>query len=256
MPPRNARRGPVGRTYAYGETTLPSVTTIINRVIAKPALVAWAADRVAVGAVDRRNIWRNMARDEAVDFLKRSPWRERERAADRGTLVHLLCEVLERDEVPEIPEGYEGYVRAFTQWRSDFDPTFHWSETTVVTPPRYGATGYAGTFDFIAQLRGGELAMVDIKTGKDLYPETSLQLTGYREAELIVNDDGTEEPMPEVDATWALRLMPDDYDFAPVRSDVSVRVAWEAVLELYGWATRSDLIGQGVGPKTARRLFA
>jgi hypothetical protein len=256
MPPRNAGRNPVGRTYAYGETALPGVTTIINRVIAKPALVAWAAERVAVGAVDRRNIWRNMARDEAVDFLKRSPWRERERAADRGTLVHLLCEVLERDEVPEIPQGYEGFVRAFNQWRSDFAPTFRHSETTVVTPPRYGATGYAGRLDFIAQLQGGDVALVDIKIGKDVYPETSLQLTAYRQAELIVNDDGSEEAMPFVDSTWALRLMPDDYDFAPVRSDASVRVAWEAVLDLYSWAMRSDLIGQGVGPHSARRLFA
>jgi len=90
--------------------------------------------------------------------------------------------------------------------------------------------------------------LCDYKTGKDIYPEVAKQMVAYRTMEFIGMPDGvTEEPMPEVEATYVVHLMPNDYSMVPVRSDKSQREAWQHVLALYRDSQRKDLIGASIG---------
>ena len=41
--------------------------------------------------------------------------------------------------------------------------------------------GYAGRFDLVCEING-KIWLIDFKTGKDIYPESSLQLVAYKTA--------------------------------------------------------------------------
>lgn len=246
--PRNARPVAGGRSYVWdgpaGRETFASVTTIINKVIAKPALPGWAARSVAEHVADNWRqcaaLGRELGRDGLVEVLRQVPWTQRDRAADRGSLVHSLAEAATLGQEPDVPPGVEGYVAAWRRWREEHQPTFIAAEATVYARQ---APGWAGTLDAIAEIPGLGRVLVDYKTGKDLYPEVSLQLTAYAMADFVAVGT-TEVPMPQAERLFALLLSGDGtYDFCEVaRCDGG----WRAVLELWAWSQRRDLIGPSI----------
>jgi hypothetical protein len=99
-------------------------------------------------------------------------------AAQRGTDVHLICELeLHRryhgGPAPTIPAEYAGYHRSFCGWldRAELDPL------DIEQPRAHASFPYAGTPDLVAVLAGA-LTVIDLKSGGPS-PWHAVQLQAY-----------------------------------------------------------------------------
>lgn len=188
-------------TYHLDGKRVKGVTTILG-VIAKPALVPWAARKVAehvADNLDQAERWGNMQRADVVQELKEVPTRERDTAALRGTEIHAIAERVIHGEEVEIPEAYADHVNGYIEFLDAYGVEPILTERSVAS--REGK--YAGRFDSIvtfANWRGG-VWMMDLKTSNYVYGETALQNAGYAQAEFYVDDadPDTERPMPKID---------------------------------------------------------
>lgn len=214
--PRNATSTKWGgRSYVWREERFDSVTTIISGGVPKGALKAWGERLVAETAVNKRDIWDAMDANEAIDWLKRAPYRETEKAAAQGSDIHDWAERHALGLAPtvdDVPAVQRGYVEGFGAFVADWSPTWHMSEATVYSR----AHGYAGTLDALISIEGLGLGLVDYKTGKGVYGEVALQLAAYRHAEFVGLATGTEAPLPAVDWCGVLHLTPKGYELIPV----------------------------------------
>lgn len=260
--PKNARQTSTGRLYEWRSPTAQigdpperfwSVTTILKGGLPSPALTAWGMKAVAEYAVANHRQLSSMletvrvrrsdegmllvtdpdAVQAAIDWLKGSPYRERDRKGDIGTAVHQALEAYILGKPwPTPADDVAPYVEQFHQFVADFKPEFELAEASV-----YNRTeAYAGTLDAIGVIPGRGRALIDFKTtGKGVYPEAALQLSMYRFAEFIGLPDGTEAPMPAVDGCAVLWLTPDSYELVPVTADEAVFTAAKYVRETFRW---------------------
>jgi hypothetical protein len=146
-------------TYAADGIPFDGVTTVIGSVIRKPGLEHWIGD---VGNREAKRI--------------------RKEAASHGTLVHGLAALVVQG-LPSIPMGDEGPTQAqmdaFTDWYEHYVEAVH----AVELPVANFAYRYAGTLDLLVRLKGDKRpTLVDIKSGKALWPEMRYQTGGYRGA--------------------------------------------------------------------------
>lgn len=188
---------------------LPSVTTIIGEVLAKPMLVGWAyrftRDAVAgtlnvltEAGVPPEEILDTFMDGDALElYLKENQLRPEDfkaEAADRGTVAHNLLERLatayvEADEVAaeriaqriiENPES-SGWNRAVAGWWLDRSPRVVESETKLMSL----AHQYIGTVDLIWTDWDGNLTLTDLKSrkaGATPYDSDHIQCGAYVEA--------------------------------------------------------------------------
>lgn len=216
--PRNATTTANGRTYRWADEQFTSVTTIIGGGVPKPALKPWGEKMVATAAVTKKAIWAAMSNDEAIDWLKRAPFRDTDKAAAQGTDIHDWAERYTLGQpvaVEDAPEAQQGYLKAFLQFIGEMKPTWEMSEASVFSREH----GYAGTLDalFRIPMLGDGLVLCDFKTTRSgIFGEVALQLAAYRYAEFVGLPDGTEYPMPEVEQCVALWLTPTGYHLIPV----------------------------------------
>lgn len=287
--PKNARRTSTGRLYEWRAPGLPmddeperfwSVTTIIKGGLPAPALMAWGMRSVAEFAVAN---YRQLAamvgssyrfeRDadgrivgvlddpdavvSAIDWLKGSPYRERERKADAGTAIHEHAEAYALGKPMPAPRPeIAGQVAAFHRFLEAYQPTpvkhedggFWMAEASV-----YNRTeSYAGTLDTIMDIPRLGRVLIDYKSAKGVYAETAMQLAAYRFAEFIGLPDGTEWPMPEVDGCAVLHLHPDagpeGYALIPMIADEQVFTAFKYAREVFRWAeeTSKGVVGKPI----------
>lgn len=239
--PKNATTARGGkRFYTWRSEDYWSVTTIIGGGVPKPALLPWGIKMVAEAAVDSIGFLPEMVerdRDEAIRYLKGSPYAKRDAAADLGTDIHAAAEAYALGQpYPEWSILVKPYMRGYVQFLEDFTPTFTATEASV-----YNRTQkYAGTLDAIATLtlplheQPGTF-LLDTKSGKGIYPEIGLQLAAYRNAEFIGLPDGSEAPMPEVDGALGLHLTPQGYRLIEVRTDADVFAAFLYAREVFRW---------------------
>lgn len=136
--------------------------------------------------------------DTIKEDVQESADRHTEEAADRGSRVHAVVELLVRGENPKVDETIRGYVNAYYKFREDFPHLeFVGAEMTVLNEKEK----YMGTADgLVRDTRTGELYTLDWKTNKrgHVYTKVGQQLAAIANAEWIVHPDGTKEPMPEV----------------------------------------------------------
>jgi len=203
--------------YRWGSRRVPGVTDLLRDGIPKPALINWAARSAAEYAADNVDTIATLERDAAVDLIKSAHNRNRNRAAVRGTDVHALAFQLRTGAEVDVPDELAGFVDAYLQYLDDWTPELVAIERPVLNRRWF----YAGTFDEVARLRGhSRAALIDIKTGASgVFPETCLQVAAYRAAEVFVDDEGNEQPMPETGEGYALWLADDGrYELLPVAS--------------------------------------
>lgn len=207
---------------------VPGVSAILS-MSPKPALTGWAAREAAKFAVENLATVGALAatdRQAAVDLVKGAPWRKSGKAADVGTEVHGLTEMLMRDKLAgrkssfRVPAGGMEYLRNFARFAAEFEAEPVLIETTVWND----AEEYAGTFDGIYDLtvdRARVRAMVDTKTGESgVWPEASLQQTSYVKAPWYLDPlTGERKPMPQVERAFALWLRPDGWALIPLATD-------------------------------------
>jgi hypothetical protein len=221
-------RWPPGSTASIAEFEVVGVTSIISNGIPKPFLEGWAAKMTALCAVDDHDLVTAMLAKKggermAIDHLKGARYRDKGAKADRGTIVHAAIEAYLAGKPPTKAELEEQLAEARvdrSMWKAaagmfsgalefmfDQEPEVIYSEATVYSREH----GYAGTTDLVVKMRVGKSTrpvVVDFKTSKSIYDETSLQLCAYSRADFVGLNDGTEAKMPKgIRDGIAVRLM-------------------------------------------------
>lgn len=271
-----------GRFYEWKGKRYFSVTTILSGGVPKPILVNWAKKFVAEYAMENYELLGKKLEivDEAErtggvelgateyesvrKWLSDSPYRDRDKKADLGTLVHDYAEafVLEKP-MPAAPDDVVPYLNSFGDFLHKYQPEFIAVEAPVFSHDQK----YAGTLDAIADFhpsvfpdtfwavvlgslddvlieeriqalhaKGTARLLVDWKSGKDVYPEVALQLAAYRNADTFLGmPDASEAPMPEVDGCIAVNLRPDGYKVYPVMTDETIYRTFLYAREIFRW---------------------
>lgn len=241
---------PGNHAYRLDGRPVPSVTTLLNKGLPKPALTYWSAKCVAEFVADNEaavESLRGAGRGPMVAALKSVPWEKRDTAAVRGTDVHALAEELLHGREVEVPEHLSGYVDGYVKWLDLWAPE-------VILTERIGANRkwwYAGKFDAIFDLPTGERVLCDWKTSAGVYGDTSCQLAAYRGMEFYLDDDGAEQPMPTVDSLAVLHVTATGSDLYRIKDPDA---AWRDWLHI-AWVANSvdrikDQIGEPSQPPT------
>lgn len=218
-----------GHGYKIDGAKVDGVTTLIKDGLPKPALMYWSAKSVAeyVADADEQTLTtlRGLGRNGMVAALKEVPWHKRDTAAAKGTHVHSVAEKLGAGEEVDVPEEIAGYVESAVAFLNEY-------EVRPLTPLETALGSrkwrYGGTADLIAEvlLPTGERvrAVLDYKTAASgIWPDVSLQLAAYRNADVYLDVDGKEQPMADLnlsETAYAVWLRADGYDVYPVEVGV------------------------------------
>lgn len=213
-----------GRYYVDNATgaRYPSVTTVIDRALSKPALNSWYAKTTATRAVDElAELSRKVRLDgpeQAVKWLASAPRDTKTSAAVRGSDLHDLAErhATGQDLPDELDEDVRAMLAHYRTFLEDFEPVITHTEMTVLNR----TLGYGGTCDAVMRLGAydGRPLIVDYKTGRTgPYPEWAVQLAAYVGGEYVLTREQgaiVTSPMPDVDAGKALilRIRPHTYE--------------------------------------------
>jgi hypothetical protein len=221
-----------GRFYDAGGRKLPSVTTIIG-VLAKPALIGWAAKEerkatiAASYAVCSEHLFVLGAELDAEQFAKdveamlgkeRAHQKLMREAQTVGTAVHAWIEWQLKNELEvegadehQPPTDHPVVAECLSKWKE-------WRESVNLKPlaveQRLASQdyGFAGTLDLLAEV-DGKVVVIDFKTSKAIYAESFLQNCAYRLAlsESGVSTEGgliVRLPKEESDPTFEVREVP------------------------------------------------
>lgn len=255
--PKNATTLTSGkRFYDWSGERFWSTTTILS-ALPKPALVYWSANEVADFALDNLDqlqaLCRKDERGAAYDMLKRAPWRKRDKAADLGTNVHTAIEAyLLGKPMPEWPLPIRPRMEAFQRFLAQYEPEIEMAEASVYNRQ----TRVAGTLDMVVRmtlpLSEEKRYVLDVKSGKGVYWETSLQLGSYARAEFVGMPDGSEYPMPKVDGGLVLHLQEDGH-FRLLELDIGEAVysAFEYARGVFAFieqSSKSVFVGEYLDP--------
>jgi len=199
-------------TLSTSGEVIPSATQILG-VIAKPALVYWAASETAKhfreSAVELTKLNKEMDvtnpmytfGDQGIDAAMFRAMNAHKHitseAADTGSNVHNFIEAYLAGEGGQMPASLQGQsaCKAFLKWYEDHpNVNILASEMKVYHPE----LKYAGTVDAVAEI-DGDLYVIDFKTSSKVYPEHHIQCAAYAKAiELMWGE--------EVHHTMILRL--------------------------------------------------
>jgi len=214
---------------------IPSVTTVLRVVDRSGPLTGWARREVAACAVRNLDVLVAMRAEggpnAAVNWLKAVPDYARDKAADRGTQVHLLAEQIVRGGEPEVPDELAGHVNAYRAFLREWNPRFLAVEQMVCCLTH----GFAGTCDAIADI-AGERWLLDIKTGHGVYPEAALQLAAYGAAQFIGRPgDPHRYRLPRATRFGVVHVQSDRAELVPVAVDHSTFASFLRALDLWRW---------------------
>ena len=212
--------------YSLDGERIARVSTIKNISGSKDGLIGGAVKETALWAAIHAPELETVGDIRWVADCKRAYREKWDAAARAGTQVHSIAERLVYGEPvetsdPKTGEPYSedvlltGAQVADFMDRWDVDP----ASAYVERPVFHAQFKYAGRFDLLAVLRGGERWLIDYKSGASgVWPDTALQLTAYSRATHIVLDEH-DERMPRVDRCAALWVRPDYWELLPVKSD-------------------------------------
>jgi hypothetical protein len=252
------RRVNRGRNHYYVDADgrkVPGVTKILGDGIPKPALIGWAANVTAEYAVDNWDDLTAQSPSARLNDLKKARYADRDQAARRGTDVHRLAEQLAAGEEVDVPDELAGHVEAYVTFLDDWEIEPVLNEVTVVSFRH----GWAGTLDLVADIeRRGTRALMDIKTSRSgIFGETALQLAAYRHADVWIDDESVERPMPTVDEVFAIHVRSDGYSLIPVQAGPAEYRLFRYAQQLAAWTeTARDLIGEELAPPRLQEVPA
>lgn len=220
------------RVYRHPVTgeEVPSVTTVL-KMVAKPALVGWAARMAAQHAcVNWPRLSGMPVRDRMLEISVAHEVYTQQKGEIGDTVHELIDAFMSGRPYPGWDKSIDPYVNSFLKFLTEHRPRFTENETTVWSR-RYG---YAGTLDFIAVI-DGKTWLCDVKTGKNLHEEIGLQLAALAGADFILREDGTEEPLPHVDGVAGLHVRPRSWKFKPIPHEEECFAGFVAARELHRW---------------------
>src|SRR3989304_5513690 len=159
-----------GGFYWKGDESYVSVTTVL-KILDKPALRYWFGKEVYYAMVKDPTL----SEGEALS----APYKTSGKAQERGKTIHSLVEAYKKTGavIDTVPEPLKGYANAFYSWVGGNKIEIVENEKTVINEDYK----YAGTLDLLVRVNGGDY-VIDAKTGKDIYLESTLQLSAYQKA--------------------------------------------------------------------------
>jgi hypothetical protein len=95
--------------------------------------------------------------------------------------------------------------------------------------------GYAGTGDLLWNLPGLGTGVVDVKTGSRIWPKVGMQTAALSRAEIVLERDGTERPMPKVEWQGVLHVRPRSAKLYVIQHTDENFDAFLACLQLFNW---------------------
>lgn len=230
--PKLAESTDKGRFYRHpgrnGESMNPSITNIKD-MKAIP-LAGWASRKCGEYVADHIGALSALSPEEIKDLVRGAPWRAepgKPNEAGIGDIVHdWIDQYVKTGTIPntEIYYDREGRehpapITAKRMWRQfggiveRYNPEFIESEFTVWSD-RYG---YAGTADLAAYIGAQRwTTLIDNKTGKTPYSDMAMQLGALAFADFILDEDGTERPIPEFDHFAILHIRPMSATLVPI----------------------------------------
>lgn len=240
-----------GRYYVDTVTggRYPSVTTVIDRALSKPALTKWYARQTAGRAVEQlAELSRRVRLDgpeSAAAWLAEAPRDAANTAALRGSDLHDLAERTARGAgtPPDLDRDVARMLDHYETFLADFSPVIEHAEMTVLNR----ALGYGGTADAVMTIPAytGLPLVCDYKTARTgPYAEWAVQLAAYANGEVVLErtPNGIREaPMPTVDLTRALilRVRPDGYELHEADLTGLIDV-FTAMLKVHGFAENCE----------------
>lgn len=224
-----------GRYYPWTGNKYVSVTTAISEGIPKPGLNRWFIKNIADIAASHRKKIAAMTKARSKDWILDKHYGDRDQsAANLGSTVHAICDRIAKGEIDYIVGNPNGdvtpYVDGFLKFIEDHKPEFLETEVTVYSRKH----GFAGTADMFVKI-GDKTYVVDIKTGKSVWPEAALQIAAYRHADFIGSADGRENPVPTCSGGFVLHLRPEGYKVIPVSCGLDVFDTFLSALDIFRW---------------------
>jgi hypothetical protein len=138
----------------------------------------------------------NMDPEEIVTLIrdnKLSVYHIRDEKGEEGKAVHKAGErYAKAGEIPNLrdyPEDVRPKIKALANFLLDFKPEILKSEERVASL----TYRYAGTFDWLIRIPDMGEGIVDLKTGKRVYPDSQFpQLAAYEEAHIECGENATD----------------------------------------------------------------
>ena len=187
--------------YSHEETgPFPGCTAICamqDSTRGSDNLIAWGVN----GALDTYEALLKESKDWDLARATARSWPKK--AMDLGSEVHVAVDQFNRGLPLELTNDTAPYVAQYAAWLRNRKVEVLASECYVINKE----IGFGGTYDSLC-LIDGELALVDVKTGKEKVSQR-LQLTGLSMAELHGEPGEEPEPMPKVDVAYILLLRAD-----------------------------------------------
>jgi DNA N-6-adenine-methyltransferase (Dam) len=207
------RFGKGGHAYYLDGDKIDGTTSILNAL--PKQLTQWSSDCAANFAVEHWDELTEQPLTKRLDQIRYAHKDTVSAAALRGQDIHRYGEALVTGEPVQIPEEYLGPTQAYARFLDRWDIHLEAVEAAIVnTVHRYG-----GRLDLVATIgvRDNVRAMIDLKTGKNIYESVVLQLAAYNHADLWQPDGpGSEQPYKPVDALYVAHILPDDVRMLPV----------------------------------------
>ena len=153
---------------------VPSVTGITSILDKSGPLVNWAINNtlgICRGAITPGTEYAEIYLEEVWNAAKRASQTIKTEAAQKGTALHKAVEASFK----------EGAEQPFNQLVLSLRDCLGTLQCRVVANERKVYSRryrYSGTFDALGEI-GGELVLLDWKTGKSIYPEYRLQTAAY-----------------------------------------------------------------------------
>jgi hypothetical protein len=229
--------------YIYQGVTYPGVTKALGVLDKSGPLMVWAAKNAAeaavlLGADGLAQLVATVGEQGAIKALSdRANWK-RDEAAALGTDIHHWADMMITGQpLPALSETAKLYTEHYARWWETAGWKLRLSEAVVCAPASPGAhEGWGGTFDLLAYDQDGRTVLADLKTGKGVYREASLQLAAYGMAPLV-SPMGSQDvyPMPQIDRYEIIHVTREGV--RPITVNVGARewAAWLACLDLYRW---------------------
>lgn len=191
--------------YTLDNTPIPSVTTILN-VLDKPGLPYWSAGLVARDAVENHGYWGERIHsgedtEQIIRDLKRTPWKERDKAARRGTRIHQVLEAAAHGDPTDCPQD----LLPMAQQAVDLLDRENIQALETEARGYNRGLWYAGTIDLIADVNG-KTWLLDWKSSRSIHETHIMQVAAYAHMHTILTIDGEEKPMPRTDRLGIIHI--------------------------------------------------
>lgn len=157
-------------------------------------------------------------------------------SAEKGKDLHAELERYVRDHMEGIEGEYDEEIQPFIEWAEVNVKRFLWSELHCYSKTHW----IGGITDAGAELKNGEIAIIDFKSSKEAYPSQFLQIGGY-DIQLSENGGFTKTG----DKVFALEKPVSQYIVVPFGAETPVPVVvtdvethkriFLHVLEVYRW---------------------